>query len=641
MSAGLLFDTIAESDPIARGKALCHRYCERAGKADDNQQLKHHKEEENHYMVESRKINVNILITPTILGLVILATFLVGGAGVNYYLAAKENRMTSAYLGYAHELQTLSQEIAKNSKAATEGQVAIFDVLAANRSDFDAILGYLINGNQIMSLPASPEDTKTELDLASALWGETRTQIDDILNSREEMVSLRDIVGDLAITMSAIQLDNNKIVATMLLTNAPANQVALAQRQTQLIERMSRSLDKITELGTNKALADSFSRDSVNFSRVLEGMANGNKELLLTPSNNADVQDSLTRIDELFRPMTARMAQINAKSLYVAEMKKSAESIFQSSVDARDLFSSLAARYESTRGKGIKSPHFGIGCVIAALMMLATICLLIYRKAKKFIGETSYQNEKNQAAILQLLGELADLDDGDLRVQTAVIESSTEATADSITFSIDQVRQLVSKIKGTSTEVSTNLCVAIGEVKPEGTGVAEAPRSTHPFKIKPAAEVRAAFEKQLGRQATRKIRQRYQQALIALLKKQQPRQNLNVMGKTFSRLVQICGVSSKGNLFRVALAAAEGISTGAIKLNAHTAEILKRVDAELKDLINRGASSLGEVSGDLGAELLKLVNGAKRETPRIADVKSSFFIRENSQNLEKKSSALN
>ena len=53
MSAGLLFDTIAESDPIARGKALCHRYCERAGKADDNQQLKHHKEEENHYMVES------------------------------------------------------------------------------------------------------------------------------------------------------------------------------------------------------------------------------------------------------------------------------------------------------------------------------------------------------------------------------------------------------------------------------------------------------------------------------------------------------------------------------------------------------------------------------------------------------------
>ena len=592
-------------------------------------------------MVERRKVNGITLITPTILGLVILAAVLAGGAGVNYYFAVKETRMINAYIGYANELKTLSQEIAKNSKAAPQGQVAIFDVLAENRSNFDAILGYLINGNQIMSLPASPEDTKTELDRASALWDETRTQIDDILNNRDAMVSLRDIAGDLAITMSAIQLDNNKIVATMLLANAPANQVALAQRQTQLIERMSRSVDKIIELGTTKALSDSFSRDSGNFTRVLEGIANGNRELLLTASNNAGVQASLNRIDELFRSVMTRMVEINARSARVAEMKKSAESIYQGSADARDLYGSLAARYESTRGKGIKSLHFGIGCVIAALMMLATICFLIYRKAKKLIGETAYQNEQNQAAILQLLGELGDLDDGDLRVQTAVIESLTGATADSINFSIDQMRELVSKIKGTSTEVSTNLRVAIGEVKLEGTGVTEASRLTHPFEIKPTAEVSATFEKQQGQQAARKIRQRYQQALIALLKKQQPRQNLNVMGKAFSKLVQMCGVSSKGNLFRLALAVVEGISTGAIKMNAPAAEKLKRVDTELKDLVARGANSLDEVSADLGAELLELVNGAKRETPRIADVKSRFFLGQNSQNREKKSSALN
>ena len=610
-------------------------------RTSNNQQLKHHKEDENHDMVERRKINGNILITPTILGLVILAAVLAGGAGVNYYLAVKETRMINAYLGYAHELQTLSQEIAKNSKAAPQGEVAIFDVLAENRSNFDAILGYLINGNQIMHLPPSPEDTKTELDRASALWEETRTQLDDILNNRDAMVSLRDIAGDLAITMSAIQLDNNKIVATMLLANAPTNQVALAQRQTQLIERMSRSVDKIIELGTTKALSDSFSRDSENFTRVLEGIANGNRELLLTASNNADVQASLNRIDELFRSVMTRMVEINARSAHVAEMKESAESIYQGSADARDLYGALAARYESTRGKGIKSPLFGIGCVIAALMMLATICFLIYRKAKKLIGETAYQNEQNQAAIHQLLGELADLDDGDLSFQTAVIESLTGATTDSINFSIDQMCELVSKIKGTSTEVSTNLRVALGEVKLEGTGVTEASRLTHPFEIKPAAEVSATFEERQGQQAARKIRQRYQQALIALLKKQQPRQNLNVMSKAFSMLVQMCGVSSKGNLFRLGLAVVEGISTGAIKMNAPAAEKLKRVDTELKDLVARGANSLGEVSVDLGAELLELVNGAKRETPSIADVKSRFFLGQNSQNREKKSSALN
>lgn len=405
-------------------------------------------------MVERRKVNGNTLITPTILGLFILVLVLVGGASVNSYYVVKEIRTTSTYLGYANELQILSQEIAKNSKAATQGQVVTFGMLAENRSDFDAILGYLINGNQIMSLPASPEDTKTELDRASALWDETSVQIDNILNNHDAMVLLRDIASDLAITMSAIQLDNNKIVATMLLANAPANQVALAQRQTQLIERMSRTVDKIIELGTTKALSDSFSRDSRNFTSVLEGIANGNRELLLTASNNAEVQGSLTRIDELFRSVTKRMVEINASSALVAEMKNSAESIYQNSGNAQDLLISLAARYESARSSGIKSLLIGLGGVIAALITLATICFLIYREAKEHVGETAYQSEQDQTAILQLLDELADLADGDLRVQATVSESSSGAIADSINFFIDQMRELVSKINETSAEVS-------------------------------------------------------------------------------------------------------------------------------------------------------------------------------------------
>ena len=170
-----------------------------------------------------------------------------------------------------------------------------------------------------------------------------------------------------------------------------------------------------------------------------------------------------------------------------------------------------------------------------------------------------------------------------------------------------------------------NLRVARGAAKLAGTGVTDAAKQTHQFEMRPAAEVSATFEKQKGHQTARKIRQRYQQALIALLKKQQPRQNLKVMGKAFSMLVKMCGVSAKGNLFGLGLAVVEGINAGAIKLNAGTADKFKRVDAELKDLAVRGADALGEVSADLGTELLALVNGAKTETPRIADAKSRFL----------------
>jgi len=406
-------------------------------------------------MAEKRNVKGSTLITPVILGMVVLFLALVGGAGASYYLATEDSRITGEYLGYTNELKTLSQEIAKNSEAAAQGQVAIFGVLEENKKSFDAILGYLTSGNQMIGLPPSPEVTKVQLERANALWRETRTQLESILNNRDAMVSLRDIAGDLAITMSAIQQDNNKIVASLLRAGAAANQVALAQRQTLLIERMSRSVDKMVEMGSTKALADSFARDSATFTRVLEGITNGDRELLLTASTDAEVQASLTRIDELFRSVTTRMVEINARSGNVVEMKKSAQSIYLSSGDTKDLFSALAANYEANRGAGIKSPFIGIGCGVLALIVLSMICIMIYREAKTNVSETAQQNEQNQAAILQLLDELADLADGDLRVQATVTESFTGAIADSINFSIDQMRELVSKINDTSAQVST------------------------------------------------------------------------------------------------------------------------------------------------------------------------------------------
>ena len=64
------------------------------------------------------------------------------------------------------------------------------------------------------------------------------------------------------------------------------------------------------------------------------------------------------------------------------------------------------------------------------------------------------QNERNQAAILQLLDEIADLAEGDLRIHASVTENFTGAIADSINFAIDQMRGLVSNINNLSVQVS-------------------------------------------------------------------------------------------------------------------------------------------------------------------------------------------
>jgi twitching motility protein PilJ len=67
---------------------------------------------------------------------------------------------------------------------------------------------------------------------------------------------------------------------------------------------------------------------------------------------------------------------------------------------------------------------------------------------------TSEQNERNEEAILRLLDEMGDLADGDLTVQATVTENVTGAIADSINYTIEELRQLVSTIDSSSKQIN-------------------------------------------------------------------------------------------------------------------------------------------------------------------------------------------
>ncbi len=91
---------------------------------------------------------------------------------------------------------------------------------------------------------------------------------------------------------------------------------------------------------------------------------------------------------------------------------------------------------------------------VGGIVLVAVIAMLMLRDARRKLSEQAEQNERNQAAILQLLDELADLAEGDLTVHASVTENFTGAIADSINFAIDQMRGLVSNINRVSVRVA-------------------------------------------------------------------------------------------------------------------------------------------------------------------------------------------
>ena len=91
---------------------------------------------------------------------------------------------------------------------------------------------------------------------------------------------------------------------------------------------------------------------------------------------------------------------------------------------------------------------------VAALAMLIMSGLKWSTRVKKQLHAIDEQNKRNQQAILLLLDEMTNLAEGDLTVHTTVTEDITGAIADSVNYSIDALRNLVTTINRTAVQVS-------------------------------------------------------------------------------------------------------------------------------------------------------------------------------------------
>ena len=388
----------------------------------------------------------SIMRKPGILGLGVVLIVCIAAFGGNFWLGQQKSGSNQAMADALSQLRGLSESIAKHSLAASNGQLTAFSSLADEKQQF----------SQQLAAAQQSQDTqfRSAIGRVASQWSSTSAQVDTILAGREPMTYVKDIASDFAINMSAIQQGNNQIVAEMLRLGLPSNQIALAQRQNLLGERISRTVDRLVEVGAAKNLSDNLSRDSQTFIRVLAGLKSGDRDLLLTAIANPGVQNNLAQVEELFRTVSSQINEIEARSEEMAKVRQAATSVYAAAGD----YSAAISQAESAMETGpldITSPLIGLISAIGAFVVIFLISMLIYREANQSVSETEVQNEQNQAAILQLLDELADLADGDLRVQATVTESFTGAIADSINFSIDQLRSLVSQINETSGAVSS------------------------------------------------------------------------------------------------------------------------------------------------------------------------------------------
>jgi len=380
--------------------------------------------------------------------IIFLATFISITVVTNY-----SSKRDEQYLEHTGELRVLSQELAKNAVEAAGGKEDAFTELKIARDNFELRWGYLVKGDDDSNLSPAEYESMPKLD---SLWQQVKRNSDQIVRARDVILSLHEVAATLAETIPQLQVEYDEIVEILLDSGAPADQVAVAQRQSWLAERIVRSVNKVLAGGEDAVMAaDAFGRDASLFGRVLNGMIQGNIAMNITQVKNEEAIFALSEVAELFEFVSGSVDEILETSPELFQVRESADAIF---IDSRSLLEQASVLSTEIQVGAAQRGIFQLLGYIAALLAVVTIIglgVVSYRSTRRDLESTASQNEQNQIAILRLLDEIADLADGDLTASATVTEDFTGAIADSINYAIDQMRSLVSAINDTAVQVSS------------------------------------------------------------------------------------------------------------------------------------------------------------------------------------------
>ncbi|OED44696.1 chemotaxis protein [Endozoicomonas sp. (ex Bugula neritina AB1)] len=375
-----------------------------------------------------------------------------------FFLNDQQFILNKTHIANAGELRVLSQQIATSSIEAAAGKEEAFPQLKSASDQFGMYLNSMTNA-KLSATPFSENSShpaNLQIESLNAAWVELQTEVNMILAAESIILSLHDVAATLSETVPQLQIEYDEVLEILLEADAPAEQIAMAQRQPWLAERILRNSSKVLVGGEDSIMAaDGFGRDAKLFGRVLTGMLEGNAAMRIERIADDDAIDRLTEIADIFAFVDDQVDDILETSPELFQVRSASDII---STDAQQLLqqtSILTNTFESFDQQRQILELSALISAIVAVLSLISIGLSILKVTRQRLEHTKAQNKANQNAIMRLLDEMEDLADGDLTVNASVTEDFTGAIADSINFSIEQLRSLVNTINQTAVQVDT------------------------------------------------------------------------------------------------------------------------------------------------------------------------------------------
>ena len=400
-----------------------------------------------------------ILIGMALLGLL--------GLVVMTFMSLLAANRGSAQVAASGQALMQSQRLAKSVSQALVGSPAAFpevkesaDVLVKN------VRSLRTGEGAVVAAPSSVQDAiepmlplvdRAEKNAATVLGQQkVLTEVGKALRAINRQSS--DLL-ETAETVSSLKLQQDA---------SPAELSAVGQL-VMLTQRIGKSANEfLTMEGVSPEAVFLLGKDLNSFREIAQGLTDGNAELRLPATRDPQTKERLGALMKQYEETRTQAGAILGNLQGLVSAREAQANIIADSEPLRKGLETVQDRLGVATG--FSALNLTLLLVAAAVMLLGGAGLLrLYvrdqaeraeaaegqrQNAEREQQESKRVNDANQAAILRLMNELQAVAEGDLTQQATVTEDITGAIADSVNYTVEELRTLVSQVTGTAGRVT-------------------------------------------------------------------------------------------------------------------------------------------------------------------------------------------
>lgn len=370
-------------------------------------------------------------------------------------------------LGATGQALMQSQRLAKSVSQALVGSAAAFPDV----SDSAGVLAKTTKGLQVgdENLAALGDAYQKEL-------GDVIPLVDKAEKNATTVMGQQKILTQIGASLRLINRQSSDLLeiaetisSLKLQQNAPAVEISAVGQLVMLTQRIGKSSNEfLTAEGVSPEAVFLLGKDLNTFKEISQGLLSGSSELRLSAAKDPAVREQLQALIQMYEETRVQAGAILGNLQGLVSAREAQGAIIADSETLRRGLEALQSGLVANTGIGALALTLLIAAALFAVVSavgLSYVQLQDSRKRQSAAEEQRLQaerqeqeakrvNDANQAAILRLMNELQTVAEGDLTQEATVTEDITGAIADSVNYTVEELRSLVSNVQNTAARVA-------------------------------------------------------------------------------------------------------------------------------------------------------------------------------------------